>query len=499
MNPRWFAENILNLRVLDGEPTLEQDPNKSWELDIWQGQLLDAMADVVRKQRGLPTVINHEGKAWFSVSAMHGPGKTFTAATIAHWFNFCFPGRIVVVAPKFNQLKTRFFPEFRKIAGRAEGWYKTLIDVQDTKATWCGDKDWVMIAETAKHPENLAGHHYSHMLFIIEEATGVPETLWPVIFGALSTGQVVMLLMISNPTKRQGTFAMSHLDPVQSKDYFRMQLSLAVARRVSRAWVEKMRSRYGENSPIYRIRALGEFADDDANQLVATGWVTGALQRDFDTDGSLPRLRVSVDVADGGDDETVCTGARHYESHTRFLQQRSHSFGIETGSIDAANAAESMFIALGGRKEMDDFVVDASGVGTGCAGELVSRGYKVIRYKGGESSSDPKKWRNRRVQSHMVARDALRDGRISFADDCFPNVEEQTEFLAQVCSIKSKPNGERVEDLQTREEMRRDGIKSPDRSDSFVMQFATQAPITIGSKIEQTIVTVRSTVLDGFE
>ena len=68
-----------------------------------------------------------------------------------------------------------------------------------------------------------------------------------------------------------------------------------------------------------------------------------------------------------------------------------------------------------------------------------------------------------------------------------------------MCSIKSKPNGERVEDLQTREEMRRDGIKSPDRSDSFVMQFATQAPITIGSKIEQTIVTVRSTVLDGFE
>ena len=499
MNPRWFAENILNLRVLKGEMNLEQDPNKSWELDIWQGQLLDAMADVVRKQRGLPTVINHEGKAWFSVSAMHGPGKTFTAATIAHWFNFCFPGRIVVVAPKFNQLKTRFFPEFRKIAGRAEGWYKTLIDVQDTKATWCGDKDWVMIAETAKHPENLAGHHYSHMLFIIEEATGVPETLWPVIFGALSTGQVVMLLMISNPTKRTGTFAMSHLDPVQSKDYFRMQLSLNVARRVSRKWVEKMRSRYGEGSPIYRIRALGEFADDDANQLVATGWVTGALQREFDGDGSLPRLRVSVDVADGGDDETVCTGARHYESHTRFLQQRSHSFGIETGSIDAANAAESMFIALGGRKEMDDFVVDASGVGTGCAGELVSRGYKVIRYKGGESSSDPKKWRNRRVQSHMVARDALRDGRISFADDCFPNVEEQTEFLAQVCSIKSKPNGERVEDLQTREEMRRDGIKSPDRSDSFVMQFATQAPITIGSKIEQTIVTVRSTVLDGFE
>ena len=45
VNPRWFAENILNLRVLKGEMNLEQDPNKSWELDIWQGQLLDAMAE----------------------------------------------------------------------------------------------------------------------------------------------------------------------------------------------------------------------------------------------------------------------------------------------------------------------------------------------------------------------------------------------------------------------------------------------------------------------
>lgn len=496
-DPRWFAENVLNLRVLKGEPTLEQDPDKSWELDTWQGQLLDAMADVLRKARGLPTVHNHEGKPWFTVSAMHGPGKTFTAATVAHWFNFCFPGRIVTVAPKFSQLKTRFFPEFRKILGRAEPWYRTLIEVQDTKASWCGDKDWVMIAETAKHPENLAGHHYSHMLFIIEEATGVPETLWPVIFGALSTGQVVMLLMISNPTKRQGTFAMSHLDPVQSRDFFRMQLTLDIAKRVKRKWVDKMRSRYGEGSPIYRIRVLGQFAEDDVNQLIATGWLTAALQREFDTDGSLPRYRVTVDVADGGEDETVCTGATHFDSHTRILRQRAYSFGIETGSIDAADAAEAMFKAIGARKEVDDIVVDASGVGTGCAGELVRRGYRVVRYKGGESSSDPKKWRNRRVQSHLVGRDALRDGRISFADDCFPSVEEQTEFMAQVCSIKSKPNGERVEDLQTREEMRREGIASPDRSDSFFMQFATQAPITRGSVQEQQVEVVYSTVLDG--
>jgi hypothetical protein len=33
-----------------------------------------------------------------------------------------------------------------------------------------------------------------------------------------------------------------------------------------------------------------------------------------------------------------------------------------------------------------------------------------------------------------------------------------------------------VEDLQTKEQMKADGIKSPDRADSLAMQYATQVP-----------------------
>jgi hypothetical protein len=274
-----------------------------------------------------------------------------------------------------------------------------------------------------------------------------------------------------------------------------MHIDLDDTSRVSRKWVEDMRRKYGENSPIFRIRCLGEFASDDANQLIATSWVAAAWEREFAEDGSIPRLRVSVDVADGGVDESVITIARHYQSHLRLIRQTAHSFAADQATIECADAAERMFLAHGGDKGRDDFVVDAVGVGTGVAGVLVSRGYRVVRYKGGAESTDSKRWRNRRVQSYMVARDAFRDGRLSFADDF---TDDPTELQAQLCSVRINPGTERVEDLQTKEQMRQDGIKSPDRADSLAMQYATQAPTVAGSSNRASRVSVtESRLLEG--
>lgn len=493
-DPVWVAREVFNHKQLPGERSLDEAPYLSWELDQWQVDLVEAFADVRRKQLGLPTKINHEGKPWLSVCAMHGPGKTHTAALIANLFNFAYRGRIVVTAPKFSQLTTRFMPAFRKVKNRAAEFYRDMVDDGQRCVTWCNDQDWTLLLETANKPENLAGHHEAYMLVIVEEATGVPETLWPVIFGALSTGELVILLMISNPTRRTGTFAQSHLSPKHMGDYFRMRITLENTKRVSKDWVAKMERSYGKDSPIYKIRVLGEFADDDAFQLIASNWVLRASETDFDTDGSLPKLRVTVDVADGGLDETVITVARHYASHTKILKQQAFSFSLEKAQIDAADAAETMFDAWGGRKGEDDIVVDSLGVGTGCAGELYDRGHAVVRYKGGESSDNTEKWRNRRTQSYLVARDAFRDRSISFAEDA---VDDLDELMAQLCSVKRKIVGDdKIEDLITKEEMRRQGIKSPDRADSLIMQFATQAPI-IGKAEREEIIVTPSTVLEG--
>jgi hypothetical protein len=160
-DPAWFAREMLNLKALPGEVTLDEDPNRSWELDGWTVKLLNAVGDVVRKKKGLKTKINHEGKNQISVVSMHGPGKTFGLGCLMHWFNFCFKGKIACVAPKMNQLKTRLWPEFRKIRSRAIPGYQHLMQIFGEQIKWI-DRDGkyedgpIAFMETASAPENLS-------------------------------------------------------------------------------------------------------------------------------------------------------------------------------------------------------------------------------------------------------------------------------------------------------------------------------------------------------
>lgn len=475
-------------------------PTSDWELDVWQEHLFESIADVERKYLGIPTRYNHDGKTNITVRACRGVGKTFGIAALAHIWGFAYdPVVIPVMAPKLEHIKTRFMGEFTKIQGRAIPGYSQLMHVGATQVHWKGvdSKNHFLIGETAKHPENIQGLRRRYTLYLMDESSGVAEPIFPVILGNLSATEIGIFVMIGNPTKNQGTFADSHLKANLDRDYHRIHIGPDDSIRFDRPWMERMVRQYTAESPIVRVHCLGEFADDDANQIIATAWVVDALAREFDTDGSLPRLRVTVDAADGGDDKTVVTVARHYDSHVRVLKQRQFSFGLEKAQIEGADAAETMFKAFNGDKRLDDIVVDAAGVGTGMAGELYDRGYRVIRYKGGESSSNSEKWKNRRTQSYLVARDAFRDRLISFETGAVDDVEE---LEAQLCSVKRKIVGDdRLEELVTREQMRADGIKSPDRADSLVMQYATQSPVYSPASHgrEHGIVTGASTVLDG--
>lgn len=469
-DPVWFAESILNLT------------GDKYYLDEWQKDLLDSIADVYRHQRGLPTKVNHEGRGMITVRAMHGPGKTFTVAAIMHWFNNAFRGRIICTAPKEKQLATRLWPAFRKIAVRAGREYSAPLKIDATKITWHDDEDWCALAETASQPENLAGYHDDYMLIVVDEASGVKEEMYPVIEGMVSTGIVVVVLLIGNPTRNQGTFHASHCIPKVAKNYHQVHVDLSKTTRVSKEWVQRMEDKYGRTSPVVKVRCYGEFADSDEAQLIPYSWLTDAYGAEIAGLGETnPRLRIACDVADGGANFSVITAAHERGGKWHVLKQRQFSFPASESPILAAQAAEAMYIEFGGAPvNGDDLVCDSAGVGAGTAGYLMQRGLPVIPYKGGASSDDNKQWRNRRSQSYIVMRDAHRDKRISYAEDFLEQADDWDEFTAQMCSVRTKPGVDRVEDLETKEAMMSRGIASPDRADSCAMLFATQSPITPG-------------------
>lgn len=83
----------------------------------------------------------------------------------------------------------------------------------------------------------------------------------------------------------------------------------------------------------------------------------------------------------------------------------------------------------------------------------------------------------------MVARDAFRDEHL-FIDPGFCEDDDWEEYLAQSCSIKTKPGLERIEDLVSKQEMKSKGIKSPDMPDGTAMVFSTMSPVFVGNYFE---------------
>ncbi|MFC6546023.1 hypothetical protein ACFQBN_04800, partial [Cohnella cellulosilytica] len=57
---------------------------------------------------------------------------------------------------------------------------------------------WFATARTATRPENMAGFHEDHMLFVVDEASGVADPILETILGTL-TGEDNKLAMFGNP------------------------------------------------------------------------------------------------------------------------------------------------------------------------------------------------------------------------------------------------------------------------------------------------------------
>jgi len=477
--PAWFFDEVLR-----------------FPLDDWQLFAIEAVADVHRPPARRR--VNKRGLNDIAIVSCHGTGKTQFIAATGHWWNFVFYGLAVVTAPKQDQLRTRFMPRYRLALRGAIDWYRSLVHADTLKTSVANDPDWGLICETAAEDTSLAGYHDNPQLFLVDEASSRRiDPLIPTIEGTLSTpGSVVV--KIGNGTRASGDFYSSHNKKGVKELVFRMQIipRSAPADVISRArkrpgvhvfysdrapkdWVQRYIRKYGKDSPVTKVRAFGEFADSEKNQLIAMDWVTDAREREFKEDGSVPALVVSGDAADGGDDFNVITVARLYQTTDHYLRQTKHSFPEAKAPIMLGKALAKTFDAWGGDKAggRDYIVVDALGPGSGAAGWLIEHKYPVVVYKGGAASDDPKQWRNRRVQSHIAYRDAHRDGRVVYAPDFTEDEAEWDEYMDQVSWIRTREGEERLEDLEPKRSLIQRTNKSPDRVDSAVMVYATQVPV----------------------
>jgi hypothetical protein len=108
--------------------------------------------------------------------------------------------------------------------------------------------------------------------------------------------------------------------------------------------------------------------------------------------------------------------------------------------------------------------VDADGLGAGVFDRLVELGHSVTEIRGGLPATQPEDFTNRRSEWYWDLRNRFERGEI--------DIDPNDDVLAkQLVSIKYKLTSRGQIQVETKDEMRKRGVPSPDRADALVYSF----------------------------
>ena len=390
-----------------------------------------------------------------AVRSCHGIGKSWTVArAVAWWVAIHDPSevRVVTTAPTGDQVRAVLWQEIRAAAGKAG-----LPKPQQTQ--WMIDNILVAIGRKPDDykPDALQGIHAKHLMVVLDEANGVSPALWKAAL-SLCTSKDSRLVAIGNPDDPTSQFAqvcrpasgwariqIGYLDtPNYTGETVPDELRELL---IGDNFLEDARKLYGEGSPMWISKVLGEFPEQAEDALITLKSAYAAAQRDL-PEGDFPNA-LGVDVARFGSDKTVI----YHRVGKRFRVHKVIPYG------DTMDTAGHVVIAL---RETGAQVaaIDCDGIGGGVYDRLVELGHPVQELHGGEKARDSERFYNRRAEWYWGLRQRFEDGDIDLDPD-----DEET--LAQVTAIKWRPNSRGQIQLETKEEMKKRGMPSPDQADAL--------------------------------
>lgn len=421
-----------------------------------------------------------------AVKSCHDVGKSFVASRAAAWFIDTHPpGEAIVVstAPTYKQVHAILWEEIRRAAKRAAAAGTPLPGRVLQSDEWkLGDGTLIGFgrkpADTDEH--GFQGIHRRYVLVILDEACGVPKQLWTAV-EAITTNTNCRTLAIGNPDDPASEFAevckpgsgwnvvrvSAHDTPNFTGEQVPDELRPLL---IEPGWVEDKARRWGTESPLYASKVLGEFPDVGQDVLFPPSLIRAAQERDLDPDDQ--RTRLGVDVARFGTDRTVLTLARGPVAR----------IVAEYGSVSTTETSGRV-TAVAREHRVRRVQVDGVGVGGGVVDQLRDTGVRVHDLQSGGAARDRERFANARAEWYWGLRERFEAGDIDLdpADD---------ELAAQLGSIRYKYTARGQILIESKEDMKKRGLPSPDRADSLVYAYASSggpagvaAPVRSGRRV----------------
>jgi len=222
-------------------------------------------------------------------------GKTASLAWLVLWFITChLNARCPCTATTREQVIKRLWPEIIM-------WHKRMLPSVASMTEWHPESfchsgayqresfAWPMAANK-DNEETFQGVHAKSVLFLFDEASGIPSNIWDAASGSANAvgGRWVV---VGNGNRNSGAFYDTHHK--NGKFWQHFSASSLDSPFCGADYCKSMAAEYGEDSNQYRIRVLGQFPKDDPDTLIQRDWVQNAIDRQAD-----PERRIALDTGD---------------------------------------------------------------------------------------------------------------------------------------------------------------------------------------------------------
>ena len=415
-----------------------------------------------------------------AVSSGHGIGKTGFAAAAIHWFLSTRPNPAInATANTETQLTTKLWRELAKVNQNAKNrsWFKwsaTKFSLSETAFA-------AAIPWSENNPQAFAGTHETYVLGVFDEASTIPAIISTTFSGAMSTDGA-RWLKLGNPTENTGDFyecCFGKLKWRKPGDELEGKWKAHIVGSpdsplVSKQWIKEQEYALGKDSDEYRVRILGLPPREASDQLISPASIDRAMERTIHINDRWP-LVLGVDVARQGMDRSVICPRRGL-----LVPDRIVSFNNTTLKELSRKIVEEIHWW---REEhgLEPAAINIEGggsLGWGVIEDLWEWGYdKVFAVSPGGASSSPEDYVNKRCEMWGEAKKYLDEDTAQL-----PNCEPLFEDLI---APKKKPDAALRLRLETKDEMKRRGVRSPDYGDAFALTFATPVDLLPDASVDR--------------
>ena len=366
------------------------------------------------------------------------------------------PGSLVLTtAPTHRQVRSVLWAEIRKQARAAA--FRLGGAITETAIRL--DDDWFALGLATDEPERFQGYHAERLLLVFDEAPGISPEIYEAARGLL-TSRHARVLLIGNPTEPAGPFYEAFRTPGWTTIHIPCTAcpNVRLGRvthpsLVTAEWVEAQRAEWGEDSPAFRARVLGEFPVEHAARLIPLAWIHAAQARPKPGRSDSEHW-LGVDVARYGSDRTAFAIAT--DRGVVSVRCLSGLSTMETAGRTIAVAREYGIAPAA-------IAIDDAGVGGGVTDRLREQGWSV-RAVNGAARPESGAFANTRAELYWRLRTALSaENEPPFA------LPDDRELARQLSALTYSFDSRGRIRLAPKDAARRDLRVSPDMADACAL------------------------------